>query len=90
MLQTPRTYRGFTTFTETSGPPAHLVYDGQFPDSATLLLVAQSAASSNYTEESFWRNCSSQARVLCQADLNALARYAAAAASVRHQDDELM
>ena len=81
--------QGRPKFTATTAPPAHLVYD-QLPDKATLLLVAQSAASSNYKDQVFWQNCSSQARRLCQDDLHALACYAATAASAQHQDDELL
>ncbi|CAL1155091.1 unnamed protein product [Cladocopium goreaui] len=76
-----------------SGPPAHLVYDpSQLPDVATLLLVAKSAVSSDFKDQAFWQACSLQARKLCGADANllALARYAVAAATVHHQDTELM
>ena len=76
-----------------SGPPAHLVYDpSQLPDAATLLLVAKSAVSSDFKDQAFWQACSLQARKLCGADANllALARYAVAAATVHHQDTELM
>eukprot|EP00438_Fugacium_kawagutii_P035787 Skav200795 [mRNA] locus=scaffold370:99337:99846:+ [translate_table: standard] len=79
-----------------SGPPAHLVYDpSQLPDTATLLLVAKSAASSDFKDQTFWQSCSLQARKLCaqgaqDAHLLSLARYTLAAATVNHQDTELM
>ena len=78
------------------GPPAHLIYNpSQLPDTATLLLVARSAASSGFTDHAFWEACSLQARKLCSeragdANLNALASYTVAAAAVRHRDNELM
>ncbi|CAJ1349726.1 unnamed protein product [Effrenium voratum] len=75
--------------------PAHLVYEpGHLPDAATLLLVAQSAASSGFKDPDFWRACSVQAqRMLCHGtgtDLRQLARYTESAASVHYRDVELM
>ena len=71
-------------------PPAHLVYGGRVLDKPTLLLVAESAVCSGFSEEESWRSWSTQARSLTKDDVNVLARFTAAAASVRHHDSELM
>ena len=71
-------------------PPAHLVYGRQVLDKPTLLLVAESAVSSGFSEEETWRLWSTQARSLTKDDVNVLARFTAAAASVHHHDSELM
>ena len=82
-----------STASDASGLPAHCVYrPEQIADAATLLLVARSAAQSNYSDAQFWRLCSLQAlRLLAsEANLQQLASFADAAVSVRHHDSELM
>ncbi|OLP88900.1 hypothetical protein AK812_SmicGene29689 [Symbiodinium microadriaticum] len=85
--------RRFSTTADGPGLPAHLVYKpGSINDSATLLLVARSAAQSNHADPQFWRQCSLHAQRLLGSDakLQDLASFAVAAVSVRHHDNELM
>jgi len=80
-----------TTDSQT-GTPAHLTYVPQeAKDIATLTLMARSAASCKFEEQTFWRSCSLQAqRLLPKANLSELSQFVEVLADVRYKDDELM
>lgn len=74
--------------------PAHLAYDpNQVADMGTLLLMARSAAASDFSDKSFWRTCSLQAQRFLSAQpppLRDAASFLEAGARLSVGDSELL